>query len=65
MHCHYCQKNTTEVDFRDVKTLEGFTSAAGKIRARRKNRFCAKHQRALAGAIKRARFLALMPYIKG
>lgn len=65
MHCYYCQKNANEVDFRDVKTLERFTSSAGKIKARKKIRFCAKHQRQLAQAIKRARFLALMPYVKG
>lgn len=64
MHCYFCQRNIKEIDFRDTKTLEKFISAAGKIKARKKTNFCSLHQRKLAEAIKRARFLALLPYTK-
>jgi len=64
MHCYFCQKNIKEIDFKDSSTLERFTSAAGKIKPRKKTGLCSQHQRKLAQAIKRARYLALLPYIK-
>ena len=64
MHCYFCQKNYQEIDFKEVKTLERFISASGKIKARKKTKLCQRHQKRLAQAIKRARFLALMPYVK-
>ena len=64
MQCYFCQKNIKDVDFKEIKTLEKFTSAQGKIRARKKTGLCAYHQRKLARAIKRARFLALLPFVK-
>lgn len=65
MSCCFCQKNTKEIDFRETKTLEKFTSAAGKIKARKKTGLCSYHQRRLSQAVKRARYLALLPYVKG
>ncbi|MBZ9572829.1 30S ribosomal protein S18 [Patescibacteria group bacterium] len=64
MHCYFCQRNIKEINFRDTKALESFMSALGKIRPRKKTGLCAFHQRRLAQAIKRARFLALLPYTK-
>ena len=64
MSCYFCQRDTKEINFRDVKTLGFFISAQGKIKPRKKTRLCAKHQKKLAEAIKRARFLALLPYSK-
>lgn len=64
MHCYFCQKNIKEIDFRDTKVLEKFISAAGKIKSRKKTGNCSRHQKKITQAIKRARFLALMPYIK-
>jgi len=64
MHCYFCQRNIKEINFRDTKALENFTSALGKIRPRKKTGLCAYHQRRLGEAIKRARFLALLPYTK-
>jgi len=64
MSCYFCQKNTKEIDFRKSKVLEKFTSAAGKIKRRKKTGLCAYHQRRLARAIKRARYLALLAYVK-
>ncbi|MDI6883310.1 MAG: 30S ribosomal protein S18 [Patescibacteria group bacterium] len=64
MHCYFCQRNVKELDFKEVKILERFISALGKIRPRKKTGLCAFHQKGLARAIKRARFLALLPYVK-
>ena len=51
-----------EIDYKDVATLKKYVSERGKILPRRITGTCAKHQRAVTGAIKRARHLALMPY---
>jgi small subunit ribosomal protein S18 len=64
MHCYFCQKNIKEIDFKNARTLENFISAAGKIKSRKKTGLCSRHQRRLSQSIKRARFLALLPYIK-
>ncbi len=52
----------TSVDYKDFGFLRRFVSDRGRIETRRKTGTCAKHQRALAQAIKRARHLALLPY---
>ncbi len=60
MSCYFCQRNLKEIDFRDVKALGIFVSAQAKIKSRKKTGLCAWHQKRLAEAIKRARFLALL-----
>jgi small subunit ribosomal protein S18 len=52
----------THIDYKDVELLRRYTEERGKIRPRRKTGTCAKHQRPLARAIKRARYMALLPY---
>jgi small subunit ribosomal protein S18 len=52
-----------EVDYKDVDKLRRYTSDRGKIRSRRMTGACRKHQRQVAVAIKRAREMALLPYI--
>ncbi|MCD6270335.1 30S ribosomal protein S18 [bacterium] len=64
MACLLCQKNIEDIDFKNTQLLSRFISAMGKIRPRKKTGLCANHQRKLARAIKRARFLGLMPYSK-
>jgi len=64
MHCYFCQRNIKEIDYKDTKTLSQFISLSGKIKPRKKTGLCSRHQRKLAQAIKRARFLALLPYVK-
>jgi len=61
MDCYFCQKNIKEIDFKDTRTLQRFISGLAKIRARKRTGVCAKHQRKLAKAIKRARHLGLLP----
>jgi len=60
--CKFCIKKAT-IDWKDAGGLRRFTSERGKIMPRRITGTCAKHQRELARAIKRARSLALLPYV--
>ncbi|MGA2612942.1 MAG: 30S ribosomal protein S18 [Spirochaetia bacterium] len=60
--CKFCIKKAT-IDWKDAGGLKRFTSERGKIMPRRITGTCAKHQRELARAIKRARSLALLPYV--
>ncbi len=59
--CPFC-KDGTEIDYKDISRLQRYISNRARIEARRRTGACAKHQRRLALAIKRARFLALLPY---
>lgn len=61
--CQFCGKEIDTVDYKDVRLLSKFVSPYGKIDARRRSGNCAKHQRMIAAAIKRARQAALMPYV--
>lgn len=60
--CRFCADSTLTIDYKDPKTLRLFVTETGKIIPRRISGNCAKHQRPLATAIKRARILALLPY---
>ena len=60
--CAFCEDETKPIDFKDVNTLKKYVSERGKILPRRITGNCAKHQRAITLAVKRARHVALMPY---
>ena len=60
--CVFCGKENNEIDYKDIAKLKRYVSERGKILPRRITGNCAKHQRALTVAIKRARHIALMPY---
>ncbi len=60
MNCYFCQRNIKEIDFKNTELLQRFTTESGKIRGRKKTGVCAKHQRRLTKAIKRARHLGLL-----
>lgn len=60
--CYYCVNNKLVVDYKDINTLRKFVSSYMKIAPRRRSGLCAKHQRQVAGAIKRARQASLMAY---
>ncbi len=60
--CSFCQNKTQVIDYKEAEKLRLFVSDRGKIAPRRKSGTCAKHQRLLALAIKRARHLALLPH---
>ena len=62
--CVFCaDKTNAGIDYKDVNKLKRYVSERGKILPRRITGNCAKHQRALTTAIKRARHVALMPYV--
>jgi len=62
-NCSFCKNNIEQLDYKDVDTLKQFLTEYGRITPRYINGNCAKHQRMLASAIKRARFMALLPYV--
>ncbi len=61
--CVFCADKSSEIDYKDVTKLKRYISERGKILPRRITGNCAKHQRALTVAIKRARHIALIPYV--
>ncbi len=60
--CQFCTDKNAVIDYKQVDVLRRYITDDGKIRPRRQTGTCAKHQRALARAIKRARHLALLPF---
>ena len=61
--CPYCKDKIEHVDYKDVDGLKRFVSEKGKIRSRRITGACRRHQSQIARAVKRARELALLPYV--
>ena len=61
--CRFCQRNVREIDYKNVGLLKRYVLERGKISPRRMTGTCAFHQRRLSTAIKRARLLALLPYV--
>jgi small subunit ribosomal protein S18 len=62
--CIFCKNKNKAIDYKDIETLKTLITPNGKIAARRATGTCAKHQREVAVAIKRARFIALLPYVQ-
>ncbi len=62
--CQFCAENVTEIDYKDVNRLKKYVSERGKILPRRVTGTCAKHQRKMTTAVKRARHTALLAYIQ-
>ena len=61
--CSFCKDKVEIIDYKEPAKLRSYISDRGKIEPRRKSGTCAKHQRLLAAAVKRARYLALLPYV--
>ena len=61
--CGFCVDKVEHIDYKDTAHLRKYVSERGKIMPRRISGVCAKHQRELAIAIKRARIVALLPYV--
>lgn len=61
--CYFCCNKVENIDYKDSSLLRQYVSDRGKIDPRRRTGTCAKHQRSLSLAIKRARHLALLPYV--
>lgn len=62
--CRLCREKLAQFDYKDIKGLERFVNERGKIISRRSSGNCARHQRMVAQAVKRARYMALLPYVK-
>lgn len=62
-NCQFCMNKVKEIDYKDVETLRRFITERAKIMPKRVTGTCAKHQRRLAQAIKRARIMALLPFV--
>ncbi|MDP6043956.1 MAG: 30S ribosomal protein S18 [Dehalococcoidales bacterium] len=61
--CSFCKNKIEVIDYKEPAKLRSYVSDRGKIEPRRKSGTCARHQRLLATAVKRARHLALLPYV--
>ncbi|OPL07899.1 MAG: 30S ribosomal protein S18 [delta proteobacterium ML8_F1] len=62
--CRFCEEKVDHIDYKDIKKLQRYLTERGKILPRRVTGTCAKHQRALTASIKRARIMALLPFVK-
>jgi small subunit ribosomal protein S18 len=62
--CKFCKEGINYLDYKDEKRLRRFMTDRGKITPRRITGTCAKHQRILAAAVKRARVIALVPFVR-
>lgn len=61
--CAFCVDHVDYIDYKDQENLKRYVNEFGRIRPRRQTGTCAKHQRSLAQAIKRARHIALLPFV--
>ncbi len=61
--CYFSQNNIKHIDYKDTEILEKFLNPYGRMLSRKKTGVTAKNQRKLATAVKRARFMALIPYV--
>ncbi|MBI4250294.1 30S ribosomal protein S18 [Candidatus Uhrbacteria bacterium] len=60
--CYFCKNAVEDIDYKDIGLLKRYISSYGKIAPRKRSGCCAKHQRKLAHAIKKARIMALLPF---
>jgi len=61
--CAFCQSNQKAINYKDTNLLKRYLSSFGKIVPRKRSGVCSWHQRKLSNAIKRARFMALLPFL--
>ncbi|MCM8822499.1 MAG: 30S ribosomal protein S18 [Candidatus Omnitrophica bacterium] len=62
--CKFCEEKIHEIDYKDIGRIRRYMSGRGKILSCKLTGVCARHQRSLTRAIKRARYMALLPYIQ-
>ena len=61
--CQFCSDKEAKINYKDIDLLRRYVMEDGKIRPRRQTGTCAKHQRQIAAAVKKARFVALLPFV--
>jgi small subunit ribosomal protein S18 len=64
-NCHFCREKVEEVDYKNLTQFRRYISEQGKIRSRRMTGACRRHQMQVGSAVKRAREMALVPYVSG
>ena len=64
-NCPFCESGIRSVNYKDESTLRRLVTEQGKLLPRRMTGMCARHQRQVGTSVKRARYLALLPYVKG
>jgi len=62
--CYFCYNNINDIDYKDLNVMKRFLSSFAKIVPRKRSNVCQSHQRKLSNAIKRARIMALVPFIQ-
>jgi len=62
-YCYFCVNNVNRIDYKNQQLLRRFISSYSKIVPRKRSGVCSKHQRQLAQAIKRARIMAILPFV--
>lgn len=62
--CYFCVTNVDEIDYKDTDTIRRYMSSFAKIVPRKRSGVCQAHQRSLSNAIKRARIMALVPFVQ-
>ena len=63
-HCYFCANNIDDVDYKDTAVLRRFLSSFAKIVSRKRSGVCQTHQRMLSNSVKRARIMALVPFVQ-
>jgi small subunit ribosomal protein S18 len=63
--CRFCREKVTQIDYKDLQSLQKLTTGQGKLFSRKRSGNCARHQRQAKVALSRARYMALMPYVGG
>ena len=61
--CYFCTNNIKEIDYKSIDTLKKFLDPHSRLMRKTRSDLCAKHQRQLSRAVKRARFMALLPFM--
>jgi len=64
VQCFFCSQNLKDIDYKEVPLLKRFVSGQAKIIDPKHTGICASHQRKLAEAVKRARYMGLLPYVR-
>lgn len=63
LKCRFCRDKVEQIDYKDIHILQKLVTAQGKLYSRKRSGNCAKHQRQVSQAVKRARFLGLLSYV--
>jgi len=63
LKCRFCRDKVEEIDYKDLHILQKMITSQGKLYSRKRSGNCSKHQRQAQQAVKRARFLGLLPYV--